>query len=46
MLKFPDFGNFQKKINPVVIGALGSIPLKFKEYVDQFSVKYIFWNAT
>lgn len=25
---------------PVVIGALGSIPLKFKEYINQVGIKY------
>lgn len=28
------------KVIPVVIGVLGSIPLKFKYYVDQLDVKY------
>lgn len=30
------------KVIPVVNGAFGSIPLKFKEYVSQLCVKYTF----
>lgn len=28
------------KVVLVVVGALGSIPLKFKEYFDQLGIKY------